>query len=385
MIKRISENKVKQLAEQFKAVAIIGPRQSGKTTLARACFPNKSYISLENLENRHFAQSDPKGFLDTYAEGAILDEVQRVPELLSWLQQNLDEDARPGKFILTGSNNFLLLEKITQTLAGRVAYIDLLPFAIAELEQIPGSLDDINRLLFKGAYPPVQAQGIDPQDWFPAYVRTYVERDVRQIKNIENLLAFEKLLALCVGRIGQQLNFSNLGIEAGIDYKTVQSWLSILQACYIIHFLPPYFKNFNKRVVKTPKLYFYDTGLACYLLRITDPQTLSTHPARGALFENFLVNELIKNRFNAGKRSNLYFWRDQSGNEIDVVIDEGLKLMPVEIKSGQTITGDYFKGLKFWEKLTGESGGIIFYGGDASQKRSDGIIVKNWREVKKLN
>lgn len=384
MIKRIAARKIEQLAKQFKAVAIIGPRQSGKTTLARACFPDKTYVSLENPENRQFAQSDPNGFLNTYNDGAVLDEVQRVPELLSWLQQNLDEDDRRGKFILTGSNNFLLLEKITQTLAGRVAYIDLLPFAIAELEQIPGSLDDVNQLLLKGAYPPVQAQEIDPQDWFPAYVRTYVERDVRQIKNIENLLAFEKLLALCAGRVGQQLNYSNLGVEAGVDYKTIQSWLGILQACYIIHFLPPYFKNFNKRVVKTPKLYFHDTGLACYLLRITDPLTLLTHPARGALFENLMINELTKNRFNAGKRSNLYFWRDQSGNEIDVLIDEGLELIPVEIKSGQTITRDYFKGLKFWEKLTGKSRGIIFYGGDANQQRSDGIAVKNWREVKHL-
>lgn len=382
MVERTAAKKIKQLANQFKSVAIIGPRQSGKTTLARACFPDKTYVSLENPENRQFALSDPKGFLNTYADGAVLDEVQRAPELLSWLQQNLDEDARRGKYILTGSNNFLLLEKITQTLAGRVAYIDLLPFSIAELEQIPGSLDDINRLLFKGAYPPVQAQKIDPQDWFPAYVRTYVERDVRQIKNIENLLAFEKLLALCAGRVGQLVNYSNLGLEAGIDYKTVQSWLGILQACYIIHFLPPYFKNFNKRVVKVPKLYFYDTGLACYLLRITDSRMLSTHPARGALFENFLINELLKNRFNAGKRSNLYFWRDRSGHEIDVLIDKGLELLPVEIKSGQTVSEDYFKGLKFWEKLTGKSGGVIFYGGHSQQKRSDGFAVKSWPEVK---
>jgi predicted AAA+ superfamily ATPase len=322
--------------------------------------------------------------LNTYGDGAILDEIQRVPELLSWLQQDLDEDIRRGKFVLTGSNNFLLLEKITQTLAGRVAYIDLLPFALAELEEVPGALDDINRLLVKGAYPPVQAEGIDPQDWFPAYVRTYVERDVRQIKNIENLLAFEKLLSLCAGRVGQELIYSNLGVEAGIDYKTVQSWLGILQACYIIHLLPPYFKNFNKRVVKSPKLYFYDTGLACYMLRISNTQTLLTHPSRGALFENFVINEMIKNRFNTGGRSNLYFWRDRSGHEVDVLIDQGLQLTPVEIKSGQTITGDYFKGLKFWEKLTGKRGGVIIYSGDAEQKRSEGIAVKSWRDLKNL-
>jgi predicted AAA+ superfamily ATPase len=381
MIKRIASDKILDLAQQFKAVAIIGPRQSGKTTLSRSCFPEKPYVSLENPQNREFAQTDPAGFLNTYGEGAILDEVQRVPELLSWLQQELDEDERRGKFILTGSNNLLLLEKITQTLAGRVAYIDLLPFSIQELESIPGSLEDINQRLFRGGYPPVQFNGIFPGDWFPAYVRTYVERDVRQMKNIENLLAFEKLLALCAGRIGQQINYSNLGVEAGLDYKTVQSWLGILQASYIIHLFPPYFRNFNKRIVKTPKLYFYDTGLACYLLRVNDPKTLVQHPYRGALFENFIINELLKNRFNQGQRSNLYYWRDSSGHEMDVVIDEGLRITPVEIKSGQTITRDYFKAHQFWKKLTGESGGIIFYGGEEEQKRSDGVTVKPWRQV----
>ena len=381
MIDRAAAPKIKQLAGQFKAVAIIGPWQSGKTTLARMYFPDKPYVSLENPENRHFAQSDPKGFLNTYATGAILDEIQRVPELLSWLQQYLDEDPHPGKFILTGSNNFLLLENITQTLAGRVAYIDLLPFSVQELQKIPGALDDIDRLLWKGGYPPIQAQGIDPQDWFSAYVRTYVERDVRQIKNIENLLAFEKLLNLCAGRVGQQLNYSNLGLEAGVDYKTVQSWLGILQASYILYLLPPYFKNFNKRVVKSPKLYFYDTGLACFLLRIKDPQLLATHPARGALFENFVITEMLKNRYNAGQPSNLYYWRDRSGNEVDVLIDEGVTQTPVEIKSGQTITPDYFRGLKYWERLTGKRGGIIFYAGDTSRQYSDGVVVKNWREV----
>ena len=381
MIARIAAEKVKQLGDQFKAVAIIGPRQSGKTTLSRSCFPDKTYVSLENPDHRQFALSDPRGFLKTYSNGAVFDEIQRAPELLSWLQQVLDEETERGKYILTGSNNFLLLEKITQTLAGRVAYIDLLPFSVAEIGEIPDALEDLNRLLFRGGYPSVQAQGIAPQDWFPAYVRTYVERDVRQIKNIENLLAFEKLLVLCAGRVGQLVNFSNLGIEAGIDYKTVQSWISLLQASYIVHLLPPYFKNFNKRIVKTPKLYFYDTGLVCYLLGIRDTAQLATHPLRGALFENFIVNELITNRFNAGKRSNLYFWRDRSGHEIDVLIDEGVKLVPVEIKSGQTITSSYFKGLQYWEKLTGISGGIVYYGGDTGQERSNGVVVKSWRDV----
>ncbi|TAE61960.1 MAG: ATP-binding protein [Bacteroidetes bacterium] len=381
MITRTASEKVLQLARQFKAVAIMGPRQSGKTTLSRMCFPEKAYISLENPENRDFALSDPAGFLKTYPDGAILDEVQRVPELLSWLQQDIDEDFRRGKFILTGSNNLLLLEKITQTLAGRVAYLDLLPLSTEELTQHPSSLENLNQLLYAGAYPSVQIEGVDAKDWYASYVRTYIERDVRQIRNIENLLAFEKVLALCAGRIGQQLSYSNLSIEAGVDSKTVQSWLGILQASYILHFLPPYFKNFNKRVVKTPKLYFYDTGLACYLLRMQSSEILAQHPLRGAVFENFVLNELMKGKLNRGLRPNLYYWRDSSGHEVDIIADEGNHIIPIEVKSGQTITSDYAKGLKFWEMLTGESGGLIYYGGDGRQDRSDQIRIRSWKAL----
>ncbi|MEI6411357.1 MAG: ATP-binding protein, partial [Bacteroidota bacterium] len=336
MIYRQSEEKLRQLATHFKAVAIIGPRQSGKTTLARKCFPDKPYVSLETPSDRNLAIEDPIQFLKRYPNGAILDEIQRTPELFSWLQQNLDEDPRKGKFILTGSNNFLLLEKVTQSLAGRVAFIEQLPFSLPELRDVPNALDDLNTLMWKGAYPPIQADGIPPTDWYPSYIRTYVERDVRQIKNIENLLLFERMLSLCAGRIGQELNFSNLSIEVGVDHKTIQSWLGILQASYLIWLLPPYFKNFNKRIVKTPKLYFYDTGLACSLLGIRAPELLGEHPYRGAIFENFILKELLKQRFNQGQRSNMYFWRESSGKEIDVLIDEGLHINPVEIKSGYT-------------------------------------------------
>jgi predicted AAA+ superfamily ATPase len=381
MINRIASDKILQYARQFRSVAIIGPRQSGKTTLARSCFPQKPYVSLENPSSRQFATEDPIGFLQNYPDGAVFDEIQRVPQLLSYLQQNLDEDQRRGKFILTGSNNFLLLKQITQTLAGRVAYLDLLPFSVEELQTLEGALTRLDQLLLKGGYPPIQAEHIPPEDWFPAYIRTYVERDVRQIKNIENLAAFEKMLALCAGRIGQMVNYSNLSIEIGVDQKTVKSWLVLLQASYIIFLLPPYFKNFNKRIVKTPKLYFYDTGLAAHLLQIFNSTDLSVHPYRGALFENFIITELLKNRFNKGKRTNLYFWRDSSGHEIDVIIDEGIKLHPVEIKSGRTITSSYFKGLNFWEQLTGEREGIVFYGGEESQQRSTGKNVLSWREI----
>lgn len=381
MVRREAVDKVLELAMQFKAVAITGPRQSGKTTLAKLCFPDKTYVSLENPAVREFALKDPEGFLNQYAGGAIFDEIQRAPDLFSFLQQILDEDKARGKFILTGSNNFLLLEKITQSLAGRVAYLELLPFSINEIFSIHGGLRHIDDLLFHGSYPPIHSDGIAPENWFPAYVRTYVERDVRQIRNIENLFLFEKLLTLCAGRVGQLVNYSSLAIEAGVDHKTIQSWLGILQASYILHFLPPFYKNFNKRIIKSPKLYFHDTGLASYLLRITSADQLFQHPARGALFENFIVNELLKQRFNAGQRSNLYFWRDSSGHEIDVLIDEGRQLVPLEIKSGQTVTSDYFKNLDFWESMTGEKRGVVYYGGDKEQLRSTGIKVKSWREV----
>ena len=381
MIGRFSKDKILQLAKQFKAVAIMGPRQSGKTTLSRMCFPEKPYVSLENPQNRRFAIDDPVGFLSTYPDGAILDEIQRAPELLSWLQQRLDEESRKGTFILTGSNNLLFLEQITQSLAGRVAYMDLLPFSLPELSNIPNALDNLNSRLFLGGYPPVQAEQIEPENWFPAYIRTYIERDVRQIKNIDNLLAFEKCLSLCAGRAGQLVNYSNLANEVGVDYKTIQSWLGVLQASYIIHLLPPYFKSFNKRIIKTPKLYFYDTGLLCYLLRISSEDDLIQHPYRGSIFENFIVNELIKKRFNQGQPSNLYFWRDRTGNELDIIIDEGTSLVPVEIKSSQSIRKDFFKNMEFWKKLTGQASGILYYGGEENQNRSNGIAVKSWRTL----
>lgn len=382
MVLRQSEEKLRHLSTHFKAVAIIGPRQSGKTTLARMCFPDKPYVSLETPVDRNLALEDPVQFLRRYPDGAILDEIQRAPALFSWLQQNLDEDRRKGKFIFTGSNNFLLWEKLTQTLAGRVAFIELLPFSLSELRELPPALHDLNTLLWKGAYPPVQADGIPPGDWYPAYIRTYVERDVRQIKNIENLLLFERMLSLCAGRIGQEINYSNLSVEVGVDYKTIQSWMGILQASYLVWLLPPYFRNFNKRIVKTPKLYFYDTGLACALLGIRMPEMLVQHPFRGAIFENFILNELLKQRFNQGQRSNLYFWREPSGKEIDVLIDDGLQIYPIEVKSGYTITSDWLKGLAYWNKLqSAQTGGTVYYAGDEAQERTGGFHIQSWRSL----
>ncbi len=377
MVTREASETLATLAKQFRAIAVVGPRQSGKSTLVKHLFPEKKYITLENPEERERAAGDTRGFLKQLPQGAIIDEAQRVPELFNYLQQVLDESNERGKFILTGSNNFLMLEKITQSLAGRIGYIDLLPLSLTEIFSIPGQTKQVDEIIFNGGYPPVCYENIKPKFWFPAYVRTYVERDVRQIKNITDLSLFQKLLFLCVGRIGQQLNLSNLSIECGVDHKTIQSWLTIMQTSYIIHLLQPHHKNFSKRIVKSPKLYFYDTGLACSLLSIQSAEQLQYHAMRGALFENLIVNELIKRRFNQGLQSNLFYWRDVSGHELDVILDFGNELIPVEIKSGMTVSSDFFNGIKFWQKLTGIKKGYVVYAGEENYT-NQGINVVSW-------
>jgi predicted AAA+ superfamily ATPase len=384
MISREAGETILKLALSFKAVALNGPRQSGKTTLLKRIFPGKKYVTLENLQERNFALSDPVQFLAQFPDGAILDEVQRAPELFSYLQQVLDEDSRKGLFILSGSNNFLLLESISQSLAGRVGYLDLLPFCLSEISRCPSPPQLINDVIFGGGYPAIAFEKITPQLWFPSYVRTYIERDVRQIKNISDLTLFQRLLYLCAGRVGQQINLSGLANDAGLDYKTVQSWLAIMQASYIVFQLPPYYKNFNKRVVKSSKLYFYDTGLACYLLGITDATQLQIHPSKGPLFENFVVSELLKNRNNAGTRNNLFYFRDSAGNEIDVLIDNGNSQIPIEVKAGETINQDFFKGLKYWSRLTGQSEGVLLYAGAKSGIKQSGYAIENWQNIGSL-
>jgi predicted AAA+ superfamily ATPase len=378
MIIRDAQVVLQKMATQFKAIALTGPRQSGKSTLARVTFPEKKYISLENPDIRESATSDTRGFLDNLPDGAIIDEAQRVPDLFSYLQQVLDESDQKGRFILTGSNNFLMLENITQSLAGRIGYLELLPFSYNEIQKIPDYDLTLNNMIFSGGYPAVTFDHIDAEFWFPSYIRTYIERDVRQIKNITNLNLFQKLLYLCAGRIGQELNLNNLAIECGVDHKTIGSWIGILQASYVIHLLPPFYNNFSKRVIKSPKLYFVDTGLACALLGISTPSQLTLHSSKGHLFENFIVNELIKARFNKGLRSNLFHWRDVSGHEIDVVVDHGSQSIGIELKSGMTIIPDFFKGLKFWQSLTNYEKCYVIYGGDETQKRSNGMEVHPW-------
>lgn len=377
MIRREAENKIIQLSRQFKSVALVGPRQSGKTTLVRKVFRNLPYVNLEAPDIRNFAMNDPRGFLDQYSSGAVLDEAQRVPELFSYLQQILDESPEPGRFIITGSNNFLLQQNISQSLAGRIAYLYLLPFSMDEIE----TGKNVDEYIFKGSYPPVYDQPVDSFNWYINYTRTYVERDVRQLKNISDLNSFEKFIKLCAGRIGQLLNMSNLAIETGVDSKTIGSWISILESSFIVYRLFPHHKNFNKRVVKMPKLYFYDTGLACSLLGLQKAEQLVSHHMRGNLFENLIINEFIKNRFNQGLPHNLYFWRDNIGHEIDLLVDTGKKLVPVEIKSGKTVTPEYFSGLEYYNKISGQSMGMVIYAGDTQQTRSKGITVLPWKET----
>jgi uncharacterized protein len=372
MIQRTAESELRYLAAHYKAVAVVGPRQSGKTTLVKFVFADKPYVSLENPDTRIFATEDPRGFLSNYPDGAILDESQRVPSLFSYLQQILDESSSNGLFIITGSNNFLLQENISQSLAGRIGYLNLMPLSIEEINDSDLKSDT---LLFKGGYPAVYNQDIDVTKWYANYIATYVERDVRLIKNITDLSTFERFLKLCAGRIGQLLNMSSLAVETGVDVKTISSWINVLETSYIAFRLQPYHENFNKRIVKMPKLYFYDTGLAIALLGLENERHIETHPFRGNFFENLIIVEFLKRRFNAGKPSNLFFWRDNVGNEVDLLLVNGTTKIPVEIKSGQTITNDYFKGIIYWNKMTQTQGGYVVYGGTSTQKRGNGIIV----------
>jgi uncharacterized protein len=381
MIQRIAKDKLKDLATKFKAVAVTGARQTGKTTLVKQVFKGKPYLSLENPDTRNFALEDPRGFLESYPNGAILDEVQRAPDLFSYLQEILDNSKIKGLFVLSGSNNFLLQQSISQTLAGRVGYINLLPFSIAELSKAKLLPLDDDSIMLKGFYPPVYDQRIPPADWCPNYIRTYIEKDVRQIKNITDLIVFERFIKLLAGRSGQELNNSALAVETGVDVKTIQSWIGILESSFIIYLLKPHFKNFNKTLVKRPKVYFYDTALTCYLLGIRNSTQLTTHPLRGSIFESMVVTELVKKRTNAGLPVNLYYWRDKTGHEIDIIIDNGNDLLPVEIKSGKTFNTEFFKNIDYWCKLSGYEKSVLLYAGDQSQKRSNGKEVLNWKKI----
>jgi predicted AAA+ superfamily ATPase len=339
---------LKKFASLYPVIGITGPRQSGKTTIARFLFPQLAYVSLENLDIRLHAQQDTRAFLAQYEAGAIFDEVQHVPELLSYLQGIVDENPQKGRYVITGSQNFALSHHIAQSLPGRIGMTTLLPLSLQEL----GMPTNVNVDIFKGGYPNLHSLNMDPLDFYPSYIQTYVDRDVRQLKNIENLNRFQVFLKLCAGRIGQLMNLSSLAQDAGISHTTARQWLTILEASYIIFFLQPFHQNFNKRLTKMPKMYFYDTGLACTLLGLEKEIQLQTHYLKGALFENLIVLEILKERMNQGLPSNLYFWRDKTGHEIDLIGEWGGKIHAMEIKLGSTLQSSYLKNLQYFMKLS---------------------------------
>lgn len=374
MIQRKIESVLLEMAEMFPVVTITGPRQSGKTTLSKMVFPAKDYVSLEDLDVRQFAEADPRGFLARYPEGAIIDEVQHVPSLLSYIQTIVDTKQQNGMFILTGSNQFEYMQSIAQSLAGRTGILKLLPFSYNE--SYGNTYEPIETVMHKGFYPRIFDQNMKPDFFLTGYLETYVERDVRSLIRIKDLMKFHRFLQLCAGRTGQIINLSGLGNELGVTHKTIRQWVSILEASYLVYLLPPYFRSFNKRITKSPKLYFLDVGLAVHLLGIEHPEQLTTHPLRGELFETFVIGEFLKSRYNRGKRSNLFYFRDHVGNEVDLVIETGKGDVPVEIKSSQTVTPSFFKGLDYFAKIAGtNSGSILIINSEIIQERQGHTII----------
>ncbi len=378
MITRNITATIEDLAAGYPAIVITGPRQSGKTTLAKAMFPEKPYLSLESPDTRLLAQEDPRAFLNKYRTGAVFDEVQRVPELFSYLQETIDEDMAMGKFILTGSQQFGMFTGISQSLAGRAAMVQLLPFAFDEIDDGRWTLD---RILSTGLYPPVHDRNLNPSIWYANYMQTYIERDIRQLINVKDLHTFQRFVKLCAGRSGQLLNLSQLAMDTGITHNTAKSWISLLEASYILFILRPHHRNFNKRIIKTPKLYFFDTGLVSWLLGIRNAVQMETHPLRGAIFETWIISEFVKRRFNRGLQSNLLFWRDREGHEVDLIIDNGTNLLPVEIKSGQSINRDYFKGLEYWKTLANMPGRSWCIYGGAKDESVGNTTVLSWQSL----
>ncbi|HOT29674.1 MAG TPA: ATP-binding protein [Candidatus Ozemobacteraceae bacterium] len=384
MIPRTIENLLKKLARQYPVITVTGPRQSGKTTLCRAAFPKMPYVSLEAHDIRSFAMDDPRGFLAQYSGGAILDEIQRAPELPSYIQTLVDEDPAPGRFILTGSQQLEMTNVVSQSLAGRTTLLKLLPFSIDELgpRRLPKSLDEV---LLTGFYPRIHDRGLDPVRTLADYFETYVERDLRQLAHLRDLSLFTRFVKLCAGRVGNLCNLQGLAADTGVSHTTARAWMRLLEACYVVFLLPPWYRNVSRRLIKSPKLYFYDVGLATHLLGIETPEQVSRDPLRGALFENLIVLECLKHRYHRGQRSNLTFFRDVKGNEIDLVIEEGREVFPIEVKSGATVPGDAGRGFESFERLAGPfpRGSAVVYGGDRPEKRTDRSFVP-WRDLHDL-
>lgn len=384
MYSRILMPQLVRLSQQYPVVTMTGPRQSGKTTLCQNTFPNHEYINLEALSTREFANQDPQGFLAQLKNGVILDEIQRAPNLTSYIQPIVDKENIPGRFILTGSQQLEISQTISQSLAGRTALLKLLPLSYPELYGVHPP-KNIGELLYAGFYPRIFDKQLNPTEALSFYLSTYVERDIRSLLHIKDLSTFERFLKICATQIGQLINYTTLANDCGIDQKTVKAWLSVLEASFIVFQVQPHYQHFRKRLTKSSKLYFYDVGLAAYLLGISNPEHIVTHPLKGLLFENFIVTECIKNRFNHVKDSNIYFFRDHVGNEIDIILDYGNELYSIEIKSSETIHSDFFKGLYFYQKLSGDKNTkrLLVYAGNESYE-TNGIKIYAYKDLEKL-
>lgn len=397
MIPRHLAETLLRVNTQYPVITLTGPRQSGKTTLLRATFPRHRYVSLEVPEERQFAAEDPRGFLARFAGPAIFDEAQHVPDLFSYIQVRADERRTAGQFILSGSQNFLLMRQVSQSLAGRAYIAHLLPFSTAELHRLPprqpgdmlAAADEAANahplagewpgLAVSGFYPPVHDRGLQAFEWSSVYFQTYLQRDVRSLTQVGDLEAFRRFVLLCAGRVGQLLNLSSLGNDCGVSHETVRRWLSVLEASFVVFRLSPHHERFNKRLTKSPKLYFFDTGLLCYLLQIGSADELAGHAMRGAVFENLVIADLMKRGFHTGTEPRLAFWRDHRGNEIDLVVSTPAGPVPVELKSGATVASSFFKGLRYWRHIApNPRRGVLVHGGDESYVREDAAVV-SWR------
>lgn len=383
MISRIQISKLDAMLGKYPIVAIIGPRQSGKTTLSKILRPDYQYVNLEDIENRQFAINDPKGFLENYKGGVILDEIQNIPHLFSYLQVVTDQRNSVGEYIITGSHNYLLMQQINQSLAGRVFISTLLPLSLKELTNSNRSFFSWEQYAFSGSYPRKLLFDIPSQDFYENYLITYIERDVRQLKNILNLNLFTQFIKLLAGRVGQIFNQTHFGNELNLDNKTIHAWLTVLETSFIAFRLQPYYKNYNKRIIKTPKVYFYDTGLLCYLLGIRNIEQLNQHFAKGAIFENLIISELYKNNLNSFKYIDFYFWRDSSQNEKDLIFDYNGVLNTVEIKASKTLNDRLFSNINFFDSIEKNLKSYLIYGGNENQKRSN-FEIFGWESVSDL-